>query len=134
MWRQRGGGPEAAKIFSRTSASAFENRSRKILAVACEPDDITAALNIHAIKSAQPGRAQRGSFSLSGAYLPGTRMRRVGRPVLLQEGMGPSRLPGAGRHLGVHTLVLPGKFLAPCAGAALRSGGIPAEGAPLGVG
>lgn len=44
------GGPEAAKIFSQTSASAFENRSRKSLAVACEQNDITAALNIYVIK------------------------------------------------------------------------------------
>lgn len=45
-----GGGLEAAKIFFQTSASAFENRSRKILAVACELNDVTAALNIYVIK------------------------------------------------------------------------------------
>lgn len=54
-----GGGPEAAKIFFQTSASAFENRSRKILAVACELNDVTAALNIYVIK----GRHQLGGQS-----------------------------------------------------------------------
>lgn len=44
------GGPEAAKIFSQTSVFAFENRSRKILALACELNDITVALNIYVIK------------------------------------------------------------------------------------
>lgn len=53
------GGPEAAKIFFQTSASAFENRSRKILAVACELNDVTAALNIYVIK----GRHQLGGRS-----------------------------------------------------------------------
>lgn len=43
-------GPEAAKIFFRTSASAFANRFRNILAVACELNDITVALNIYVIK------------------------------------------------------------------------------------
>lgn len=59
------GGPEAAKIFSQTSASAFENRSRKILAVACELNDVTAALNIYVIKGChQLGmEPNRGCFS-----------------------------------------------------------------------
>ncbi|XP_036189340.1 MAP kinase-activated protein kinase 3 isoform X3 [Myotis myotis] len=105
--------------------------SRKILAVACEPDDITAALNIYVIKSAQPGRAQRGGFSLSGVYLPGTQMREAGRPALLQEGRG-LQPPLWREGTWGHTLVLPGKFLAACEQAALRSGGLPAEGAPQG--
>lgn len=59
------GGPEAAKIFSQTPASAFENRSRKILAVACELNDITVALNIYVIKGChQLGtEPKRGCFS-----------------------------------------------------------------------
>ena len=59
------GGPEAAKIFSQTSVSAFENRSRKILALACELNDITVALNIYVIKGCRRlgMEPKRGCFS-----------------------------------------------------------------------
>lgn len=60
------GGPEAAKIFFQTSASAFENRSRKILAVACELNDVTAALNIYVIK----GCHQLGTEPSRGCFSP----------------------------------------------------------------
>lgn len=70
-WRRVTRGPEAAKIFSQTSASAFENRSRKILAVACELNDITAALNIYVIKGCHQLRMEpnRGCFSLVFIFL-----------------------------------------------------------------
>lgn len=111
------GGPEAAKIFFQTSASAFENRSRKILAVACELNDITAALNIYVIKGCHQLGTEPSGACFSPVFIfifrkwaglfsyirgmQGTSHLPVGRGPLSQE------LGGTG--WGWSTLMIPGK-------------------------
>lgn len=115
------GALEAAKIFSQTSASACENRSRKILAVACEQNDITAALNIYAIKGCHQLRTQlRRFFSFPVLIFLGcgfrkwaglsSYRRRLGAAAscLLCRGRGSLR-QSVGRAWGEHTLELPGE-------------------------
>lgn len=89
------GGPEVAKIFSQTSASAFENRSRKILAVACELNDITVALNIYVIKGChQLGMEPNcGCFSLVFIFLGVIFRKWAGISSYIRGMQGTSHLP-----------------------------------------
>lgn len=107
------GRPEAAKIFSQTSASAFENRSRKILAVACELNDITAALNIYVKKGChQLGtEPNRGCFSPVFIFLGVIFRKWAGVSSYIRGMQGASHLPcgrgslrpGHGWDLGLYT-------------------------------